>query len=128
MWLSSVLMYWSRLSSPRRSSACISEVYPTMSVNINATSRRSSRSLTAPPSARLEGRKHRHYDDIALRAAHSVNLLAIVCEDNEWEYGWEYGLVSAGGSSLQLGRNVKSWSLQLLSANQRWAQRFWSDF
>jgi hypothetical protein len=31
-----------------------------------------------------------------------AGLLAIVCEDNEWEYGWEYGLVSAGGSSLQL--------------------------
>jgi hypothetical protein len=37
-WASSALMYLSRLSSPRRSSACISAVYPTMSVNIKATS------------------------------------------------------------------------------------------
>jgi len=29
-------------------------------------------------------------------------LLAFVCEDNRWEYGWEYGFGSAGVISLQL--------------------------
>ncbi len=52
-WVSIALTYRSRLSSPRRSFACTSAVYPTMSVNITATSRRSSTSLTAAPSTPL---------------------------------------------------------------------------
>jgi hypothetical protein len=56
-WFSSAPTYRSRLFNARRSSACISAVYATMSVNITATIRRSSPSLIS----RLTLLRTRHF-------------------------------------------------------------------